>query len=163
MASCWRTVKDRAPLVDPSVRPRHGPLAGSRSLAHAPLERTRTTTTVRSPRFGKDWWQRGVVYQIYPRSFADSNGDGVGDLQGIIDHLDYLGPDGLGVDAIWLSPIFPSPGLDVGYDVSDHSAVDPLFGTEADFDRLIDEAHARGLRVILDLVLNHTSDQHPWF
>ena len=127
------------------------------------MARTRTLSTVRSPRFGADWWQRGVVYQIYPRSFADSNGDGVGDLAGIIDHLDYLGPDGLGVDAIWLSPIYPSPGLDVGYDVSDHAAVDPVFGSEADFDRLIGEAHRRGLRVILDLVLNHTSDQHAWF
>ena len=127
------------------------------------MARTRSASEVRSPRFGDDWWRRGVVYQIYPRSFADTNGDGIGDLAGIIDHLDYLGPDGLGVDAIWLSPIYPSPGLDVGYDVSDHASVDPLFGTEADFDRLIEEAHRRGLRVILDLVLNHTSDQHPWF
>ena len=117
----------------------------------------------RSPRFGDDWWRRGVVYQIYPRSFADTNGDGVGDFAGIIEHLDHLGPDGLGIDAIWLSPIYPSPGLDVGYDVSDHSRVDALFGTEADFDRLVQEVHARGMRLILDLVMNHTSDQHPWF
>ncbi|HET9519722.1 MAG TPA: alpha-glucosidase [Candidatus Limnocylindrales bacterium] len=110
-----------------------------------------------------DWWRRGVVYQIYPRSFADANGDGIGDLAGIIDHLDHLGPAGLGVDAIWLSPIYPSPGLDVGYDVSDHQSVDPRFGTEAEFDRLIWEAHRRGLRIVLDLVMNHTSDQHPWF
>lgn len=116
-----------------------------------------------SPHFGDDWWRRGVVYQIYPRSFADTNGDGVGDFAGIIEHLDHLGPDGLGIDAIWFSPIYPSPGLDVGYDVSDHSRVDPLFGTEADFDRLVDEVHSRGMRVILDLVMNHTSDQHPWF
>ena len=88
----------------------------------------RAPSVVRSPRFGDDWWQRGVIYQVYPRSFADSNGDGVGDLPGIIDHLDHLGPDGLGVDAIWLSPIYPSPGLDLGYDVSDHERVDPLFG-----------------------------------
>jgi alpha-glucosidase len=114
-------------------------------------------------RFGSDWWQRGVVYQIYPRSFADSDGDGVGDLPGIIDHLEHLGPGGLGIDAIWLSPIYPSPGRDVGYDVSDHSAIDPRFGTEADFDRLVAEAHARGIRVVLDLVMNHTSDEHPWF
>jgi alpha-glucosidase len=118
---------------------------------------------VESPRFGDDWWQRGVVYQVYPRSFADSDGNGVGDLPGIIDHLDHLGPDGLGVDAIWLSPIYPSPGLDVGYDVSDHATVDPLLGTDDDFDRLVAEAHRRGMRVILDLVLNHTSDQHRWF
>jgi alpha-glucosidase len=120
-------------------------------------------STPRSPRFGDDWWRRGVVYQIYPRSFADTDGDGVGDFAGIIEHLDHLGPDGLGVDAIWLSPIYPSPGRDVGYDVSDHSRVDPLFGTEADFDRLVHEVHDRGMRVILDLVMNHTSDQHPWF
>src|SRR5438105_462910 len=110
------------------------------------------------------WWHDGVIYQIYPRSFADTNGDGVGDLPGIIGHLGHLaGEHGLGVDAIWLSPIYPSPGRDGGYDVSDHSAIDPIFGTMADFDRLVDEAHRRGLRVILDLVLNHTSDEHPWF
>src|SRR6476469_6947258 len=114
-------------------------------------------------RLGVDWWQRGVVYQVYPRSFADTTGDGVGDLPGIIEHLDHLGPDGLGVDAIWLSPIYPSPGLDNVYDVSDHSSVDPRLGTEADFDRLVEGAHRRGIRVILDLVMNHTSDQHPWF
>ncbi len=121
------------------------------------------TAAVRDPRFGADWWQRGVIYQVYPRSFADTTGDGVGDLSGIIDHLDHLGPDGLGVDALWLSPIYPSPGLDLGYDVSDHARVDPLFGSEADFDRLVAEAHRRGIRVVLDLVMNHTSDQHRWF
>jgi alpha-glucosidase len=110
-----------------------------------------------------DWWQAGVVYQIYPRSFADSTGDGVGDLPGISAHLDHLGPDGLGVDAIWLSPIYPSPGLDLGYDVADHGAVDPLFGSMADFEALVAAAHRQGIRLILDLVMNHTSDQHPWF
>jgi alpha-glucosidase len=122
-----------------------------------------TASAVRSPRFGDDWWRRGVIYQIYPRSFADTDGNGVGDLRGIIDHLDHLGPDGLGVDAIWLSPIYPSPGLDLGYDVADHEHVDPLMGTEADFDQLVAEAHDRGIRVLLDLVMNHTSDAHPWF
>ena len=110
-----------------------------------------------------DWWQAGVIYQIYPRSFADSTGDGVGDLPGIAAHLDHLGPAGLGVDAIWLSPIYPSPGRDLGYDVSDHAAIDPLFGSMADFEALVAAAHARGIRVILDLVMNHTSDRHPWF
>lgn len=111
--------------------------------------------------FGHDWWQNGIVYQIYPRSYADSDGDGVGDLPGITSKLDYLRD--LGVDALWLSPIYPSPGLDVGYDVSDHTTVDPVFGGDAAFDTFIDEAHKRGLRVILDLVMNHTSDQHAWF
>jgi len=114
-------------------------------------------------RYGTEWWREGIVYQIYPRSYGDTDGDGVGDLRGIIEHLDHLGRDGLGVDAIWLSPIYPSPGFDVGYDVSDHAAVDPLLGTETDFDRLVREAHDRGLRVILDLVMNHTSDRHAWF
>lgn len=112
------------------------------------------------------WWQRAVVYQIYPWSFQDSNGDGIGDLPGIISRLDYLNdgsPDSLGVDAIWLSPIYPSPMKDFGYDVADYCDVDPRFGTLHDFDRLIHEAHRRGIRVLMDLVLNHTSDQHPWF
>jgi alpha-glucosidase len=107
------------------------------------------------------WWQHGVIYQIYPRSFADSNGDGIGDLNGIIGKLGYLA--NLGVDAIWLSPIYPSPDVDFGYDVSDYIGIDPKYGTLEDFDRLVCEAHALGIRIILDLVLNHTSDQHPWF
>ena len=108
------------------------------------------------------WWQSGVIYQIYPRSFQDSNGDGVGDLEGVTRRLDYLS-ETLGVDAIWLSPFFPSPMADFGYDVSNYVGVDPLFGTLADFDRLVSEAHNRNIRVIVDYVPNHTSDQHPWF
>ena len=107
------------------------------------------------------WWQQGVIYQIYPRSFQDTDGDGVGDLKGIELRLDYLA--GLGVDAIWISPIYPSPMVDFGYDVADYCAVDPPFGTLEDFDRLLAVAHARGLKVILDFVPNHSSDQHPWF
>src|ERR671923_2367563 len=107
------------------------------------------------------WWQQGIIYQIYPRSFMDSNGDGVGDLPGIASKLDYL--RWLGVDAIWLSPIFPSPMADFGYDVADYTDIHPLFGTLADFDRLVVEAHRRQLKVILDYVPNHTSEQHPWF
>jgi alpha-glucosidase len=109
----------------------------------------------------KLWWRDGVIYQIYPRSFADSNGDGIGDLAGILGKLDYL--EELGVDAIWLSPIYPSPDVDFGYDVSDYLNVAERFGTLADFDRLVAEAHRRGIRVVLDMVMNHTSDQHPWF
>ena len=107
------------------------------------------------------WWQRGIIYQVYPRSFMDSNGDGVGDLIGLISRLDYL--RWLGVDAVWISPLYPSPMKDFGYDVADYTAIHPLFGTLADFDRLIGEAHARDLKVILDFVPNHSSDQHPWF
>jgi alpha-glucosidase len=107
------------------------------------------------------WWQTGVVYQIYPRSFCDTSGDGVGDLEGVRRRLDHL--VWLGVDAIWLSPVYRSPMKDFGYDVADYRDVDPLFGTLADLDRLIAEAHARGLKVLLDWVPNHTSDQHPWF
>jgi alpha-glucosidase len=108
------------------------------------------------------WWQRGVVYQIYPRSFQDSNGDGIGDLAGVIDRLDYL-RDTLPVEAIWLSPFYPSPMADFGYDVADYVDIDPIFGDLATFDRLVEEAHGRDIRIIIDFVPNHTSDQHPWF
>jgi alpha-glucosidase len=107
------------------------------------------------------WWQKAVFYQIYPRSFADGNGDGIGDLRGIIEKLEYI--QDLGVDAIWLSPHYPSPMVDCGYDISDYCDVAPEYGTLADFQILVDEVHHRGMRIVLDLVLNHTSDQHPWF
>lgn len=107
------------------------------------------------------WWQHGIIYQIYPRSFQDSNGDGIGDLPGIASRLDYL--SWLGVHAIWLSPIYPSPMADFGYDVADYTGIEPIFGTLDDFDRLVDEAHARNLKIILDFVPNHTSERHPWF
>ncbi|HXO34739.1 MAG TPA: alpha-glucosidase [Candidatus Acidoferrales bacterium] len=110
---------------------------------------------------GHQWWQHAVFYEIYPRSFADSNNDGIGDLQGITSKLDYL--KDLGVDAIWISPCFPSPQVDFGYDVSDYENIDPMYGTLADFDMLTSEAKKRGIRVILDFVVNHTSDQHQWF
>jgi oligo-1,6-glucosidase len=106
-------------------------------------------------------WRQWVVYQVYPRSFADSNGDGVGDLRGVLAHLDYL--QHLGVDVVWLSPVYRSPMDDNGYDISDYRDVDPLFGTLADLDELIKELHARGMRLVMDLVVNHTSDEHPWF
>jgi len=110
---------------------------------------------------GDTWWKDGIFYQIYPRSFQDSDADGVGDIEGIIGRLPYLVR--LGVDAIWLSPIFPSPMTDFGYDISDYTGIDPLFGTMEDFDRLVEATHSNGLKIILDLVPNHTSDQHPWF
>ncbi len=114
-----------------------------------------------STKVAADWWRGGVIYQIYPRSFQDSNGDGIGDLRGITQRLGYIAS--LGVDAIWISPFFKSPMKDFGYDVSDYRDVDPMFGTMADFKILLDQAHALGLKVMIDLVLSHTSDQHPWF
>lgn len=107
------------------------------------------------------WWKNSVIYQIYPRSFADSNGDGIGDLNGITEHLDYLKQ--LGVDVIWLSPVYQSPNDDNGYDISDYRAIMREFGTMEDFERMLEEMHARGLKLVMDLVVNHTSDEHPWF
>ncbi|RME38912.1 MAG: glucohydrolase, partial [Deltaproteobacteria bacterium] len=109
----------------------------------------------------RTWWKEAVIYQIYPRSFMDSNGDGIGDLPGIISRLDYLAF--LGVDVLWLSPIFQSPNDDNGYDISDYRDIMTEFGTMADFERLLAEAHQRGLKVLLDIVVNHSSDEHPWF
>lgn len=107
------------------------------------------------------WWKKAVVYQIYPKSFQDSNGDGIGDLQGIIARLDYL--ENLGVDAIWLSPVYQSPDVDNGYDISNYEAIDPQYGTMADMDKLIQKAKEHHIRIVMDLVVNHTSDQHQWF
>jgi alpha-glucosidase len=136
-----------------------------RDQAQATIDAPHAAATKPSAR-PSGWWQSGVVYQVYPRSFSDTNADGIGDLAGLIRHLDYLNdgtPDSLGIDAIWLSPIYPSAGLDSGYDVSDYTGIDPIFGSLADFDRLVEETHRRGIRLILDQVLNHTSSLHPWF
>jgi alpha-glucosidase len=118
-------------------------------------------TTAKAQAGGDLWWKHAVIYEIYPRSFQDSNGDGIGDINGIASRLDYL--KSLGVGAIWITPMYPSPQVDFGYDISDYEAIDPQYGTMADFDHLMQEAKARGIRVIMDLVLNHTSDQNPWF
>ncbi len=126
------------------------------------MNRVEPATRARGARrTGPDWWRGAVIYQIYPRSFQDTNGDGIGDLAGIRDRLPYVAA--LGVDAIWISPFYPSPMLDFGYDVTDYEGVDPMFGTLADFDALVARAHDLGLRVLIDLVLSHTSDLHPWF
>src|SRR5262249_45174448 len=131
-------------------------LATSRSAPQAP-----TATTALGAEQTAGWWRGAVIYQVYPRSFADSDGDGTGDLQGVRSRLPYLRE--LGVDAVWLSPFYASPQADGGYDVADYRAVDPLYGTLEDAEGLIGDAHALGLRVIVDLVPNHCSDQHPWF
>ena len=127
-----------------------------RSLSPATADHGSATSPTRSP-----WWRSAVVYQVYPRIFADANGDGISDLPGVRARLPYLRD--LGVDAIWLSPFYTSPMADGGYDVADYRDVDPMFGTLADFDALLRDAHACGLRVIVDLVPNHTSSAHPWF
>src|SRR5208283_2703330 len=113
------------------------------------------------PKTDNSWWQRAIIYEIYPRSFADTNGDGMGDLNGITKHLDYLAD--LGVDAVRITPFYPSPQVDFGYDISNYRAIDPQYGTMADFDRLVAEARKRNIRIVTDMVLNHTSDKHPWF
>ncbi|MCT4380732.1 alpha-amylase family glycosyl hydrolase, partial [Leuconostoc pseudomesenteroides] len=107
------------------------------------------------------WWQKAVVYQVYPKSFQDSNHDGIGDIRGIIQRLDYIKQ--LGVDVIWLNPIYKSPDIDGGYDISDYQDINPTFGSMADFDELLSKAHAMGLKIIMDLVVNHSSFQHDWF
>ena len=109
----------------------------------------------------RDWWRGCVMYQVYPRSFQDTTGDGVGDLAGIAARLDHVAA--LGAEVVWLSPFFKSPMADMGYDVSDFRAVDPMFGTMADFDALLAKAHALGLKIVIDLVFSHTSDRHEWF
>ncbi len=109
----------------------------------------------------KAWWKESVVYQIYPRSFCDSNGDGIGDLNGITEKLEYLKE--LGIDVIWLSPVYQSPNDDNGYDISDYRKIMPEFGTMADYDRMLQKAHELGIKIMMDLVVNHTSDEHPWF
>jgi len=135
------------------------------ALTHTGRAQSSPTTSVaqaeQSQPTGPEWWRHAVIYEIYPRSFQDSNGDGVGDIKGITSRLDYL--HDLGIDAIWITPMYPSPGIDYGYDISDYTAIDPLYGTMADFDNLVSEAKKRNIRVIMDFVINHTSDQHPWF
>ena len=133
----------------------------SQQHSAAPAPTPTTDAAVATVARRRDWWRDAVIYQVYPRSFADSNGDGMGDLEGVRRRLPYLRD--LGVDAVWLSPFYASPQADAGYDVADYRAVDPLFGTLADFDVLLERAHGLGLRVIVDLVPNHTSDEHAWF
>src|ERR1700722_8884327 len=133
-------------------------LAASSALAqtHTPSGKVADSTQSNEP-----WWKGAVIYEIYPRSFQDSNGDGIGDLNGITSRLGYLKT--LGVDAIWLTPIYPSPQVDFGYDISDYENIDPAYGTLADFDRLVAEASKRDIKIIMDMVMNHTSDKHKWF
>jgi len=139
-------------------------LCSSGSITRAQTPQPASTSTHSSMNTGQGdgpWWKHALVYEIYPRSFQDSNGDGIGDLNGITQRLDYL--QSLGANAIWLSPIYPSPQIDFGYDISDYENVDPQYGTLADFDRLVAEAKKRNIRIIMDMVMNHTSDKHSWF
>ncbi|MFJ4715410.1 alpha-amylase family glycosyl hydrolase, partial [Streptomyces sp. NPDC088785] len=128
---------------------------------HSPDQSAVPTSIATPTREAVDWWRDAVIYQVYPRSFADSDGDGTGDLEGVRRRLPYLRD--LGVDAVWLSPFYASPQADGGYDVADYRAVDPVYGSLLDADAVIREAHGLGLRVIVDLVPNHSSDQHEWF
>ena len=130
------------------------PAWGGRSRRVCPLQAS-------APSHDETWWKHAVIYEIYPRSFQDSNGDGIGDLNGIRERLGYL--QTLGVDAIWIAPMYPSPQVDFGYDISNYEAVDPQYGTMADFDALMAAAKQHNIRIILDMVLNHTSDKHRWF
>jgi len=120
-----------------------------------------SSQTATSQPSGQEWWRHAVIYELYPRSFQDSDGDGIGDIKGITSRLDYL--HDLGIDAIWITPMYPSPGVDYGYDISDYVAIDPVYGTMDDFDNLVAEARKRDIRIIMDYVINHTSDQHQWF
>ena len=135
---------------------------GASSLVSA----AQTASTLPTPQpitqsSGQEWWRHAVIYELYPRSFQDSDGDGIGDIKGITSRLDYL--HDLGIDAIWITPMYPSPGIDYGYDISDYTAIDPVYGAMGDFDNLVSEAKKRDIRVIMDYVINHTSDQHKWF
>lgn len=141
--------------LNAGVKPGHNEPAGI-SVRRFPAAQQQSANSAAEP-----WWRHAVIYEIYPRSFGDTNGDGLGDLNGITAHLDYL--KDLGVNAIWITPCFPSPQVDFGYDVSDYTAIAPEYGTMADFDRLMTEAKKRNIRVLLDFVVNHTSDRHPWF
>ena len=135
--------------------------SGARPAQHQITTHQQATPAGAAAESERDWWKNAVIYEIYPRSFQDSNGDGIGDLNGITARLDYLKT--LGVDAIWLTPVYPSPQVDFGYDISDYRNIDPQYGTLADFDRLVAEADKRHIRVLMDMVMNHTSDQHQWF
>lgn len=137
-----------------------GALAIAATGQPAPPQHIQQSQTATQPA-ADEWWKHAVIYEIYPRSFQDSNGDGVGDIKGITARLDYL--DELGIDAIWITPMYPSPGVDYGYDISDYTAIDPEYGTMADFDHLVAEAAKHHIRVLMDFVINHTSDQHAWF
>ena len=138
------------------------PSANRIGFAQSPtFKATSVTQAIKDQPTGPEWWRHAVIYELYPRSFQDSNGDGVGDLKGITSRLDYL--HDLGIDAIWITPMYPSPGIDYGYDISDYVAIDSLYGTMEDFDNLVAEAKKRDIRIIMDYVINHTSDQHKWF